>query len=212
MDAVSPMSDSQQVPGMAKEFMVGAAGPTLDIVKVRTRVQANQTAIQVARNIWTREGALAFYKEATGSLPPLIGVGVCISIVYATYHTISQTLQFLNLNYDHYYNKDRNGTHLAGGLANSFISGPTEHIRIRLQTQFLSFSISNSHSHSKPYTGVLSCIRHIHPFWRKWSLPRPNTNHAPRIPQLRDLVFRVRVSHLEGPSLGINTTPNPESK
>ncbi|RDW90642.1 uncharacterized protein DSM5745_02417 [Aspergillus mulundensis] len=154
---------SEKTASTAKEFMVGAAGgitqviigQPFDIVKVRMQVQANRSAVQVARDIWKHEGALAFYK---GTLPPLIGVGACISIVYSTNHTISHSLQSLN-----------NGqplttpqTFLSGGLAglaNSLISGPTEHIRIRLQTQ--SQGPSPNITSTQPYNGVLSCIRHI---------------------------------------------------
>ncbi|KAL4910382.1 hypothetical protein BDW74DRAFT_173838 [Aspergillus multicolor] len=159
----------------AKEFMVGAAGgitqvmigQPFDIVKVRMQVQANRSAVQVARDIWKNEGALAFYK---GTLPPLLGVGACISIVYSTNHTITQFLQSSNSN----PNSNAQGHPLStpqiflsgglAGLANSFVSGPTEHIRIRLQTQSsnTSTSLANTHTvNAKPYNGVLSCIRHI---------------------------------------------------
>lgn len=39
-------------------------GQPFDIVKVRMQVQANKSAIQVARDIWKHEGGLAFYKVA----------------------------------------------------------------------------------------------------------------------------------------------------
>ncbi|KAL4863879.1 mitochondrial carrier domain-containing protein [Aspergillus spectabilis] len=161
--------------GPVKEFVVGAAGGIMqvligqpfDIVKVRMRVQANQSAIQVARNIWSHEGVLAFYKHFQGTLPPLLGVGACISIVYTTYAKVSRTIQSLN--------KDESSlttpqTYLAGGLAglaNSLISGPTEHIRIRLQTQTQSppFSLTkytptDLNAKSKP--GILSTLHKIH--------------------------------------------------
>jgi solute carrier family 25 carnitine/acylcarnitine transporter 20/29 len=37
-------------------------GQPFDIVKVRMQVQANRSAIQICRDIWRNEGALAFYK------------------------------------------------------------------------------------------------------------------------------------------------------
>ncbi|KAL4880752.1 mitochondrial carrier domain-containing protein [Aspergillus karnatakaensis] len=161
--------------GPVKEFVVGAAGgitqvligQPFDIVKVRMQVQANQTAVQVARNIWKHEGALAFYK---GTLPPLLGVGSCISIVYTTYAALTHQIQTHN-----------NGhpltplqTYLAGGLAglaNSLISGPTEHIRIRLQTQSLThlqppLSTPSSKGGGNPASikpdGVLATVRKIY--------------------------------------------------
>ncbi|KAL2834273.1 mitochondrial carrier domain-containing protein [Aspergillus cavernicola] len=162
--ASSPtVNNGGNTPGMIKEFVVGAAGgitqviigQPFDIVKVRMQVQANQSAIQVARNIWTHEGPLAFYK---GSLPPLLGVGACISIVYSTYHTITHSIHSLSPNFSPLTPSQ---TYFAGGisgLANSFISGPTEHIRIRLQTQ----SQFQSPSKESRYSGVYDCIRQIY--------------------------------------------------
>ncbi|KAL4750344.1 mitochondrial carrier domain-containing protein [Aspergillus terricola var. indicus] len=139
--------------GTAKEFMVGAAGgitqviigQPFDIVKVRMQVQASRSAVQVGRDIWRNEGALAFYK---GILPPLLGVGACpnqISIVYSTYHTISSSLSLRSLSNDR-----------------------TEHIRIRLQTQNQTRTCLSSPSSplsrerpSQLYDGMYSCIRQI---------------------------------------------------
>ncbi|KAL4927669.1 mitochondrial carrier domain-containing protein [Aspergillus undulatus] len=138
-----------KAPGMVKEFVVGAAGgitqvmigQPFDIVKVRMQVQANKSAVRVAQGIWRHEGLLAFYK---GTLPPLLGVGACISIVYSTFHTISQSYESSRPNSDNNTglvsppSLSPSQTFLVGGLAglaNSVISGPTEHIRIRLQTQ-----------------------------------------------------------------------------
>ncbi|OJJ01324.1 hypothetical protein ASPVEDRAFT_150152 [Aspergillus versicolor CBS 583.65] len=155
-------------PGVAKEFLVGTSGgitqviigQPFDIVKVRMQVQANKTAIQVARDIWKHEGALAFYK---GTLPPLLGVGACISIVYSTFHTISQAIHSLNDN-NPTPTLTPTQTYLAGGLsglANSIISGPTEHIRIRLQTQSAPSLTPRHAPASGPYS-VYGCIRAIH--------------------------------------------------
>ncbi|KAL4794764.1 mitochondrial carrier domain-containing protein [Aspergillus venezuelensis] len=154
-----------KAPGMLKEFVVGAAGGAtqvligqpFDIVKVRMQVQANKSAIQVAQNILRHEGLLAFYK---GTLPPLLGVGACISIVYSTFHTISESIKSSTSTATANSTLSPPKTFLAGGLAglaNSFVSGPTEHIRIRLQTQNESHPNGNS---LRP--GVLSTIRYIH--------------------------------------------------
>ncbi|KAL3467059.1 mitochondrial carrier domain-containing protein [Aspergillus heterothallicus] len=148
----------ENAPSAVKEFAVGAAGgitqvligQPFDIVKVRMQTQANQSAIQVVRNILRHEGARAFYK---GTLPPLLGVGACISIVYTTFHSLSETLKS-NTNRTTLSTPE---TYLAGGLAglaNSIISGPTEHIRIRLQT------LPPSQSQG-PKPGVLACVRSI---------------------------------------------------
>ncbi|KAL4965661.1 mitochondrial carrier domain-containing protein [Aspergillus stella-maris] len=154
-----------KAPGMVKEFVVGAAGGAtqvligqpFDIVKVRMQVQANKSAIQVAQSILRHEGLLAFYK---GTLPPLLGVGACISIVYSTFHTISESIKSSTNN----PTLSPPQTFLAGGLAglaNSFVSGPTEHIRIRLQTQNQNHPSTNE-SRPRLRPGVLSTIRYIH--------------------------------------------------
>ncbi|KAL4911891.1 mitochondrial carrier domain-containing protein [Aspergillus aurantiobrunneus] len=159
----------ENTPSTVKEFVVEASGgitqvligQPFDIVKVRMQTQANQSAVQVARNIWTHEGPRAFYK---GTLPPLLGVGACISIVYSTFHTVSHAIQ-PNPNTP----LTPSQTYLAGGLAglaNSLVSGPTEHIRIRLQTQTQTQSQcshnNNASPHHKPTPNtVLACIRHI---------------------------------------------------
>ncbi|BCS18286.1 uncharacterized protein APUU_11114S [Aspergillus puulaauensis] len=160
---------TQSSPGVVKEFLVGTSGGVtqviigqpFDIVKVRMQVQANKSAIQVARDIWKHEGALAFYK---GTLPPLLGVGACISIVYSTFHTISQAIHSLNDN-TATPTLTSTQTYLAGGLsglANSVISGPTEHIRIRLQTQSTPSPGSVPGAGPGSGSGVYGCIRAIH--------------------------------------------------
>ncbi|KAL3447303.1 mitochondrial carrier domain-containing protein [Aspergillus insuetus] len=146
-------------PSAAKELAVGAAGgmtqvligQPFDIVKVRMQTQTNQNAVQVAQNILRHEGALAFYK---GTLPPLIAVGACISTVYTTFHTLSETLK----SHTNTSTLTTSQTYLIGGfagLANSLISGPTEHIRIRLQT------LPQTQDKQKQKSGVITCIRMI---------------------------------------------------
>ncbi|KAL4975815.1 mitochondrial carrier domain-containing protein [Aspergillus desertorum] len=147
----------------AKEFMVGAAGgithvivgQPFDIVKVRLQVHANKSAVQVARDIWKHEGILAFYK---GTLPPLLGVGACISIPSNPRNNLNNPSEALA----------PSQAFLAGGLAglaNSLVSGPTEHIRIRLQTQSAPPSSPSSRPDrvqtQRPYNGAYSCLRRI---------------------------------------------------
>ncbi|KAL2856634.1 mitochondrial carrier protein [Aspergillus pseudoustus] len=159
-----PTEGTTNAPSAVKEFAVGAAGgitqvligQPFDIVKVRMQTQANQNAIQVARNILRHEGALAFYK---GTLPPLLGVGACISIVYTTFHTISETLK----SQTNCTTLSTPLTYLVGGLAglaNSLISGPTEHVRIRLQT-LQDFPSRRDAQIQARNPGVIPCIRTI---------------------------------------------------
>jgi len=117
-------------------------GQPFDIVKVRMQTSPKGTyagMMQCAGGILKNEGPLAFYK---GTLTPLLGIGVCVSI------------QFGVLEYTKRYFARQNlargiggegGLLLSGGqlvvagvlagIANGAVSGPVEHIRIRLQTQ-----------------------------------------------------------------------------
>ncbi|TFK44304.1 mitochondrial carrier domain-containing protein [Crucibulum laeve] len=135
-------------------------GQPFDIVKVRMQTAPKGTytgMVQCAGGILKNEGPLAFYK---GTLTPLLGIGVCVSI------------QFGALEWCKRYFATQNaakglggpgGTQLSGdqlfvagvtaGLANGLVSGPVEHIRIRLQTQ----------SNVNPtYTGPYDAIKKIY--------------------------------------------------
>lgn len=117
-------------------------GQPFDIVKVRMQTAPKGTyagMFDCAGGILKNEGPLAFYK---GTLTPLLGIGVCVSI------------QFGALEYTKRYFGEQNRRNGRGGedgmtlgsgqlfvagvlagLANGVVSGPVEHIRIRLQTQ-----------------------------------------------------------------------------
>ncbi|KAG5645442.1 hypothetical protein DXG03_006266 [Asterophora parasitica] len=117
-------------------------GQPFDIVKVRMQTAPKGTykgMMDCAGGILKNEGPLAFYK---GTLTPLLGIGVCVSIQFGA---LEWTKRF-------FANQNRingtggvNGSVLTGsqlftagvfaGLANGVVSGPVEHIRIRLQTQ-----------------------------------------------------------------------------
>jgi len=113
-------------------------GQPFDIVKVRMQTASPGTysgMVQCAGGILKNEGPLAFYK---GTLTPLLGIGVCVSIQFGV---LEHSKRFFSAR-----NKaaglDENLTGLqfftsgiAAGLANAAVSGPVEHIRIRLQTQ-----------------------------------------------------------------------------
>ncbi|KAI0088140.1 mitochondrial carrier [Irpex rosettiformis] len=130
------------VAGTAGGIAQVLVGQPFDIVKVRMQTAPKGTysgMLHCAGGILKHEGPLAFYK---GTLTPLLGIGVCVSI------------QFGAMEYSKRFFAERNlesgiggpqGTHLTGGqllaagtfagLANGVVSGPVEHIRIRLQTQ-----------------------------------------------------------------------------
>lgn len=129
-------------------------GQPLDILKVRLQTSPPGTytgMLDCATRIVRNEGPFAFYK---GTLTPLLGVGACVSIQFGVVEALKRQFSSSNvasgksgdLSYGQFY--------LAGGLAglaNSFVAGPIEHIRIRLQTQ-----------PSPPlYRGPIDCVRQI---------------------------------------------------
>ena len=131
-------------------------GQPFDIVKVRLQTTTTYpNAIVAAQSIYRNEGAFAFYK---GTLTPLIGIGACVSVQFGAFHQARRQFEEYNLSknplgggglsYGQYY--------LSGafaGVANSVISGPVEHVRIRLQTQ--------PHGAGKLYSGPLDCMKKL---------------------------------------------------
>ncbi|KAI9046348.1 mitochondrial carrier protein [Aspergillus affinis] len=157
--AAPPMDWKENV----KDLTAGAAGGVaqvligqpFDIVKVRLQTQTGGSALSAARNIWTKEGPSAFYK---GTIVPLLGVGACVSIQFGAFHGFRQLIETYNHRKGHVQGKGLSipQFYLAGGLAgvtNSVISGPVEHIRIRLQTQ--------PHGTTRLYNGPWDCARMI---------------------------------------------------
>lgn len=128
-----------------------------DIIKVRLQTSNQYTsALDCGRKILTHEGPLAFYK---GTLTPLIGIGACVSIQFGAFHYARRHFEESNLknslnpslSYSQYY--------LSGafaGLTNSLLSGPIEHVRIRLQTQPHSANPAD-----RLYRGPWDCIRKL---------------------------------------------------
>ncbi|KAH6605966.1 solute carrier family 25 [Trichoderma cornu-damae] len=148
----------------AKDLFSGAAGgiaqvligQPFDIIKVRLQT-SNQYAgaLEAAASIYKNEGALAFYK---GTLTPLIGIGACVSVQFGAFHAARRWLEARNasgsgrrasgLSYAQYF-----AAGAFAGVANAPLSGPIEHIRIRLQSQ--------PHGQGRLYSGPLDCIRKV---------------------------------------------------
>jgi solute carrier family 25 (mitochondrial carnitine/acylcarnitine transporter), member 20/29 len=141
------------------------AGQPFDIVKVRLQTSTQySSAVEAASSIWKKEGPLAFYK---GTLTPLLGIGACVSIQFGAFHQARRWFEARNaahptsaagggtaagtaspLSYGQYY-----AAGAFAGVANSVISGPIEHVRIRLQTQ--------PHGAARLYNGPLDCARKL---------------------------------------------------
>ncbi|KAL2117440.1 hypothetical protein VTJ04DRAFT_7100 [Mycothermus thermophilus] len=150
----------------AKDLFSGAAGgiaqvligQPFDIVKVRlqTGTTAQRSALAAAKSIWTHEGPLAFYK---GTLTPLLGIGACVSIQFGAFHFARRQLEARAtpagsttpsrpLTYTELY-----AAGAFAGIANTVLSSPIEHVRIRLQTQ--------PHGDKRLYNGPADCVRKL---------------------------------------------------
>ncbi|KAF8513913.1 mitochondrial carrier [Hysterangium stoloniferum] len=128
--------------GTAGGILQVLVGQPFDIVKVRMQTAPKGTysgMVHCATGILKNEGPLAFYK---GTLSPLLGIGVCVSIQFAVLESTKRYFATQNIL------KGRGGSDgreftapqlvFAGafaGVANALVSGPVEHIRIRMQTQ-----------------------------------------------------------------------------
>jgi solute carrier family 25 carnitine/acylcarnitine transporter 20/29 len=129
-------------------------GQPFDIVKVRLQTTSQYTgALDAATKIYQNEGALAFYK---GTLTPLIGIGACVSVQFGGFHYARRQFEARNkarggdgtLSYSQYY-----AAGAFAGIANTVLSSPIEHIRIRLQTQ--------PHGANRLYNGPIDCVRKL---------------------------------------------------
>jgi solute carrier family 25 carnitine/acylcarnitine transporter 20/29 len=147
---------------MFKDLFAGAVGGVaqvligqpFDIVKVRLQTSQQYTgALDAATQIYKNEGALAFYK---GTLTPLIGIGACVSVQFGGFHYARRAFEARNkakhgspqLSYSQYY-----AAGAFAGVANTILSSPIEHIRIRLQTQ--------PHGANRLYNGPIDCVRKL---------------------------------------------------
>ncbi|KAL8659338.1 MAG: hypothetical protein Q9202_007162 [Teloschistes flavicans] len=134
----------------AKDLFAGAMGgiaqvllgQPFDIVKVRLQTTTRYTgAIDAATRIFKDEGPLAFYK---------------VSVQFGGFHYARRQFEASNalrhsspaLSYTQLF-----ASGAFAGLSNSFLSGPIEHVRIRLQTQ--------PHGAGRLYGGPLDCVRKL---------------------------------------------------
>jgi solute carrier family 25 carnitine/acylcarnitine transporter 20/29 len=122
-------------------------------VRLQTTTQY-PSALAAAKSIYKTEGPLAFYK---GTLTPLIGIGACVSVQFGAFHEARRRFEAANLaknplspglSYGQYY-----AAGAFAGIANSVISGPIEHVRIRMQTQ--------PHGAARLYSGPLDCVHKL---------------------------------------------------
>ncbi|KAK6205403.1 mitochondrial carrier protein [Scheffersomyces amazonensis] len=120
---------------IAAGFIGGATqvliGQPADLVKIRLQTSNETSSVSIIKHVIKNEGLLAFYK---GTLPPLFGVGVCVSLQFYGFHEARRQL----LTYNN--TKDLNlwpQTYIAGavaGIVNTPVAGPIEQLRILSQS------------------------------------------------------------------------------
>ncbi|KAI0339946.1 mitochondrial carrier [Trametopsis cervina] len=130
------------VAGTAGGIAQVLVGQPFDIVKVRMQTAPKGTysgMVHCAGGILKNEGPLAFYK---GTLTPLLGIGVCVSIQFGAMEYTKRLFAARNIESGiggpqgtQLTNGQLLSSGVFAGLANGVVSGPVEHIRIRLQTQ-----------------------------------------------------------------------------
>jgi solute carrier family 25 (mitochondrial carnitine/acylcarnitine transporter), member 20/29 len=123
----------------SKEFIAGTmggvaqvlSGQPFDIIKVRQATSSSpMSAFSATLSIIKTEGALAFWR---GSTAPVLGVGACVSIQFGVLENAKR-----------YVSKSK-GKPLEttdfilcgsiAGMANTIVSAPAEHFRIKMQVQ-----------------------------------------------------------------------------
>lgn len=125
---------------VAKDLFAGTVGgiaqvlvgQPFDTTKVRLQsdvLKQYNGPVDVIKKLVKNEGILAFYK---GTLTPLVGIGACVSVQFGVNEYMKRQVfgSYSQLSTLQYYICG-----LAGGLANSVLASPIEHVRIRLQTQ-----------------------------------------------------------------------------
>ena len=89
-------------------------------------------------------------------MTPLIGIGACVSVQFGAFHYARRAFEERNLKANRPADLSYGQYYLSGafaGLTNSVLSGPIEHVRIRLQTQ--------PHGADRLYSGPLDCIKKL---------------------------------------------------
>jgi solute carrier family 25 carnitine/acylcarnitine transporter 20/29 len=94
---------------------------------------------------------MAFYK---GTLTPLLGIGACVSIQFAALEAAKRTFRSNKLPGQDLSIPELFVCGALAGVANTVVSGPVEHIRIRLQTQ--------PNVVPKLYNGPLDCVKKLY--------------------------------------------------
>ncbi|KAI8967215.1 mitochondrial carrier domain-containing protein [Mycotypha africana] len=112
-------------------------GQPFDTVKVRLQTQSATNPLyngmlDCVKKTRAKEGIAGFYK---GTMTPLVGIGACVSIQFVVLEAMKRHFASVNEKGQLLSNSQLYLAGAASGFANSFVSGPVEHIRTRLQVQ-----------------------------------------------------------------------------
>ncbi|GAA5814796.1 hypothetical protein MFLAVUS_008298 [Mucor flavus] len=138
----------------AKDCLSGTFGGIVQVLSGQ-RLQTQSTTnplytgmMDCVKKTHAKEGFGGFYK---GTMTPLVGIGACVSIQFVVLEAMKRHFSSLNGKGDFLSNGQLYLAGAASGVANSFVSGPVEHIRTRLQVQI-----------GTGYSGPIDCIRQIY--------------------------------------------------
>lgn len=125
----------RKVKDIAAGFVGGATqvliGQPFDLIKIRLQTGTSESSSSIIKNVIKNEGALAFYK---GTLPPLFGVGACVSLQFYGFHETKR--YFLNKNNTSSLTLWPQ-TYICGavaGIVNTPVTTPVEQLRILSQS------------------------------------------------------------------------------
>jgi len=140
-------SFSRKVKDIAAGFIGGATqvliGQPADLVKVRLQTSGESSSLQIIKQVLQNEGVFAFYK---GTLPPLFGVGVCVSLQFYGFHEAKRQMLATGGGIDGQLNIWPQ-TYIAGaiaGIANTPVSSPVEQLRILSQANKSHISLTST--------------------------------------------------------------------
>jgi solute carrier family 25 (mitochondrial carnitine/acylcarnitine transporter), member 20/29 len=153
--------EAKQVSSTARDMVAGCLGGAVsvllgqpfDLIRVRLQTSQGGNPFSVTKDIWLHEGPRAFYK---GAAMPFIFTGVAATVQFSVFHRMREVFEAQNASRQRQSSLGLGQQYLAGGvagLANSFITGPVEHIRTRLQLQPV--------GPGRLYAGPMDCIRQI---------------------------------------------------
>ncbi|KAG7661974.1 YMC1 [[Candida] subhashii] len=138
-------SITRKVKDIAAGFIGGATqvliGQPADLVKIRLQTTSGTSSLSIIKSVIKNEGIFAFYK---GTLPPLFGVGVCVSLQFYGFHeTKRQILQYTGQPSMNLWPQ----TYIAGamaGIVNSPVTSPIEQLRILSQASEKKLSLTET--------------------------------------------------------------------